>query len=65
MGDEEIVFEPSGVLDLHMSVRLVLADSSKKYGQEEKGVIAINKNTGERRNYESVIECSIAYLFHY
>ena len=35
MGDEEIVFEPSGVLDLHMSVRLVLADSSKKYGQEE------------------------------
>ena len=35
IGDEEIVFEPSGVLDLHMSVRLVLADSSKKYGQEE------------------------------
>lgn len=27
-------------------------------GRKSKGVIAINKNTGERRNYESVIECS-------
>ena len=27
-------------------------------GMKSKGVIAINKNTGERRYYESVIECS-------
>lgn len=27
-------------------------------GRKSKGVIAINKNTEERRYYESVIECS-------